>query len=61
MTTATLQAQEFYWQGLAAAQIRRERLARAERLSGRLAMLGFMALLITEASLHQGLLQALGL
>ena len=47
MTTATLLADERYWQDLAAAQMRRERLVTAERLNGRLAM--------------QGLLMALGL
>ena len=59
MTTATLLADERYWQDLAAAQMRRERLVKAERLNGRLAMLGFMALLGSEALLHQGLLMAL--
>ena len=61
MTTATLLVDERYWQDFTAAQMRRERLAKAERLNEHLAMLGFGAEQSTEAMLHQGLLMALGL
>jgi hypothetical protein len=60
MTTTPLQAHERYCNDLAAEQIRREQLVKAERLNGRLAMLGFVALIATEDLLHQGLLQSLG-
>ncbi|MCY4054371.1 MAG: chlorophyll a/b-binding protein [Cyanobacteria bacterium MAG CAR4_bin_6] len=38
-----------WFQETAAAQIRRERLAKAEKLNGRVAMLGFLLAVLTEA------------
>ncbi len=60
MTTAPLLAQERCWNDHAADQIQHERLIKAERLNGRLAMLGFVALIATEDLLNQGLLHTFG-
>jgi hypothetical protein len=60
MTTAPLLAQERCWNDHAADQIKHERLIKAERLNGRLAMLGFEALIATQDLLNQGLLQTFG-
>ena len=61
MTSANLPADERYWQKLATTQMRREQILKAELLNGRLAMLGFGALVATESLLHQSLLTALGI
>lgn len=47
----------YQWlQETAAAQIRQERLAKAEKLNGRVAMLGFLLALATEALSGYGIL-----
>jgi hypothetical protein len=56
MTRAT-QADDTWFQNTAARQIRDEELRRAERLNGRLAMLGFTIGLIVEAFSGDGILQ----
>jgi hypothetical protein len=56
MTRAT-QADDAWFQNAAARQIRDEELRRAERLNGRLAMLGFTIGLIVEAFSGDGILQ----
>lgn len=60
MTTAPLLTQERCWNDHAADLIQHERLIKAERLNGRLAMLGFVALIATEDLLNQGLLHTFG-
>ena len=45
-----------WFQETAAAQIRQERLAKAEKLNGRVAMLGFLLAILTEALSGYGIL-----
>ncbi len=56
MTRAT-QANDAWFQSTAAKQIRDDELRRAERLNGRVAMLGFTIGLIVEAFSGDGILQ----
>lgn len=49
-------ADQQWFQETASAQIRRERLAKAEKLNGRVAMLGFLLALLTEALSGYGIL-----
>jgi hypothetical protein len=55
--TRTPQAQDSWFLNTAARQIRDEELKRAERLNGRVAMLGFAIGLIVEAFSGDGILQ----
>lgn len=57
--TRSLQADETWFLTTAARQIRDEELRRAERLNGRLAMLGFTIGLIVEAFSGDGILRQL--
>ena len=45
-----------WFEETAAAQIRQERLAKAEKLNGRVAMLGFLLAILTEALSGYGIL-----
>ena len=48
---------DYQWfQETASAQIRQERLAKAEKLNGRVAMLGFLLAILTEALSGYGIL-----
>ena len=60
MATTPLLVLERNWNDHAAEQIRHERLIKAERLNGRLAMLGVVALIATEDLMNQGPLQTFG-
>ncbi|MFL0791439.1 MAG: high light inducible protein [Prochlorococcus sp.] len=59
MTTTT--ANEKWFQDASAHQIHAEYMLNAERVNGHWAMIGFTALLATEALTGQGLLQMIGL
>ncbi len=61
MTNSTPQADSQWFQSTAADQIHAEQLQRAERLNGRVAMLGFVIGLLTEALTGQGILHQIGL
>lgn len=49
-------ANQQWFQETASAQIRQERLAKAEKLNGRVAMLGFVLAILTEAISGYGIL-----
>ncbi len=49
-------ADYLWFQETASAQIRQERLAKAEKLNGRVAMLGFLLAILTEALSGYGIL-----
>ena len=55
------QAQDQWFQDAAASQIKGERLVRAELLNGRVAMLGFVIGVLTEALTGQGIIHQIGL
>lgn len=53
---ASSTSRDDWFQSAAAAQIRSEAMTRAERLNGRIAMMGFVIGLLTEALTGQGMI-----
>ena len=57
----TNQANDQWFQAVAASQIHQEQLQKVERINGRAAMLGFVIGVLTEALSRQGILHQIGL
>lgn len=57
---STSTKQDAWFQDAAAAQIKGERMVRAELLNGRVAMLGFLIGLLTEVITGQGIAHQIG-
>ncbi len=56
VSQAPISQSDEWFQETASAQIRQEKLAKAERLNGRVAMLGFLLAILTEALSGYGIL-----